>query len=270
MGGQDDLVASLEAIMAIRREELREPPSPEEILAYRDGRLEGEARRAFEARLAAHPDAARALADLAAFPDVRPAPGAPVASEGDVERGWRAFRALVEEDEEAPAAPQTPPTTHVRRPSRFPLAAAGLALVVAGVAGFLAGRGFPGAAGRPAANVTIAELTPREEGLVRSPAPLEVVLDEDSEALVLVLPLPEPPEEGTFSDYRIEVVGDEGAVVTSRRGLRPTSLGTFHLSFSRGALAPGVYQIQLQGIVDRGSTSLATYTLRLREPPGEP
>ncbi len=80
VGGQEDLDKSLKAIMAVKRDELGEPPTPEELLAYRDGRIDPAERRRMEARIAVYPDAARALADLAAFPAVEPAPGTPEAS----------------------------------------------------------------------------------------------------------------------------------------------------------------------------------------------
>jgi anti-sigma factor RsiW len=51
-----------------------DPLTPDEILAYRDGTLSPQERLLFEARLAADPDTARALADL---PNVEPAPGSP-------------------------------------------------------------------------------------------------------------------------------------------------------------------------------------------------
>ncbi|HSS50120.1 MAG TPA: hypothetical protein VLX28_14375, partial [Thermoanaerobaculia bacterium] len=81
--------------MATKRDQWGEPPSPEELLAYRDGRLEPEERLRMEARIAVYPDAARALADLAAFPDVAPAPGTPELSdlsEDEIGARWQAFR----------------------------------------------------------------------------------------------------------------------------------------------------------------------------------
>ena len=47
---------ALRAVMAARRSELGDPPTPEELLAYRDGRLSGEARAQVEEKIAAFPD----------------------------------------------------------------------------------------------------------------------------------------------------------------------------------------------------------------------
>src|SRR4051812_44242812 len=82
--------------MARKREELGEPPTPEELLAWRDGRLDPAARERLEAKIAVHPDAARALADLAAFPDLEPGPGAPDLSDEEIDAGWGTFRQRLE------------------------------------------------------------------------------------------------------------------------------------------------------------------------------
>src|SRR5436309_13901561 len=95
--------------MARKRDELGGPPSPEELLAYRDGRLEPAERQRMEARIAVHPEAARALADLAAFPDVEPASGTPELSDEEIGARWQAFRQrlpeLPRQEEPARAAP---------------------------------------------------------------------------------------------------------------------------------------------------------------------
>ncbi|MFP5287044.1 MAG: hypothetical protein ACLGI9_14985, partial [Thermoanaerobaculia bacterium] len=91
--------------MAAKREELGGPPTPEELLAYRDGRLDPAARQSVEARLALHPDAARALADLAAFPEVEPAPGTAELSDEEVEARWMALREKLGEVEKSPHPP---------------------------------------------------------------------------------------------------------------------------------------------------------------------
>jgi hypothetical protein len=87
----------LDDMLPTRQEELGGPLSPEEVLAFRDGRLSPERRRSIEARLVVDPEAAQALADLLAFPDVEPAPGTPEASDEEIEAGWKAFLRRLEE-----------------------------------------------------------------------------------------------------------------------------------------------------------------------------
>jgi anti-sigma factor RsiW len=278
VGGQEDFVASLEAIMAVRREALREPPTPEELLAYRDGRLDEAERRALEARIDAFPEAARALTDLAAFPDVEPAPGAPVVTEEEVGRRWHEFRRRLEAASRSPGArrrrggaPTPPAPAAMRRrafrwlPTRSLAAAAGAALVAGLAAGFVTGRLLRDARPEPRVNVAIVELVPVGEGRVRSAGPETVEVAAESEAVVLVLGLAEPPEEGQFSDFRAEMLDARGARVWSRRGLRPTALGDFHVALRREGLEPGVYRIHLDGLAEGKASRLATFELRLRE-----
>jgi len=130
-------------------------------------------------------------------------------------------------------------------------------LVALGI-GFIAGRGSRSDLPMGAVNVVIVELTPVEEGGTRSAS--EVELPDVSEELVLVLG---PPDAREFPDYEADVLDAEGARRWSRQGLRPTSLGTFHLAFRRDALPPGIYRIRLFGREGERKTPLATYDLRL-------
>lgn len=258
--GHEDLDNALRAIMAAKREELGEPPTPEELLAYRDGRLDAAARQSVEARLAVHPDAARALADLAAFPEVEPAPGTPELSDEEVEARWMALREKLGEVESPPPPGPPLPVLRARPPSALKLAAG--ALVALGI-GFLAGRASRPDLPEGAVNVTIAELTPVEEGGVRAASEVEV--SEESEELVLVLGLLDPRE---HPDYEAEILDPDGARRWSRQGLRPTPLGTFHLGFRRDVLPPGTYRIHLFGREGNRKTLLATYDLWLVEGSG--
>lgn len=272
MGGHDDLINSLEAIMAARREELGEPPTPEELLAYRDGRLSPEQRRTIEAKIAVYPDAARALADLRAFPVVAPAPGTPELSDDEIGLRWQTFRKRLGElppptrpqvaDRAALAQIPAPPRPSIRGWRSAPrLAAAALVAVTLGwAAGFLAGRGSRHRSDS-AVNIQLAELAPAGQGGLRSAA-TAVEMPASAEELVLILGAP-TPQEREFPDYEAEMVDAAGLRVWSRQGLRPTSLGTFHLSFRRGALAPGSYRVHLFGRAGPGRTLVTTYDLRL-------
>ena len=131
-------------------------------------------------------------------------------------------------------------------------AAASIALAVGAAGGFFFGRSFQPS--DSAVNVAVAELAPIEEG-VRTAAK-DVDLPKDSEELLLVLGLPEDVD---FPDYSAEILNAGGARVWEREGLRPTALGTLHLSFRRGVLAPGTYRVHLDG----PEGPVATYELRL-------
>lgn len=268
--GRENLDDAIRAIMAARREELGGPPTPDELLAYRDGRLDPAARQSFEARLAVHADAARALADLAAFPDVEPAPGTAELADEEVEARWMALRQKLGQVESPhPPGPPLPVPHRAFSPAPPPrergelsrtssaLKIAAAALLSLGV-GFLAGRASRPELPEGAVNVAIAELAPVEEGGVRAAS--EVELAQDSEGLVLVLGLLDHRE---YPDYEVEILDPDGVPRWSRQGLRPTSMGTFHLAFRRDTLPRGTYQIHLFGREGERKTPLATYDLRL-------
>lgn len=268
MGGREDFDRALEAIMAEKREQLGGPPTPEELLAYLDGELDDAERQSIEARIAVYPDAARALADLSSFPDVEPAPGTVEPADEEVAATWEVLRRKLGGVRPAPPAPLRPAEIGPRRRTPvWKLAAAALVILAAGwIGGFLVGRSASVPQPQAAVNVAIAELAPLEDAARSAPAAVE--LPARSEELVLVLGLPDGADEGRFADYRAELVDANGARLWSRPGLRPTSLGTFHLAFRRGALAPGTYQIHLYGQEGERGTLLATYGLRLLEAPG--
>jgi len=257
VGGQDDLHSSLKAIMAARREGLGEPPTPEELLAYRDGLLDPEERQRLAARIACHPDAARALADLHAFPEVEAAPGTPELSETEIDARWQTFRKRLPERPVAPPAPAVRPGR--RWGPALRLAAAALVGLGVGWAAGTAGRAFRD---RPVPAVAeVAELAPVEEGL-RSAAPVE--MGESAETLVVVLG-GRARAERELPSYEVEVVDRQGRRVAARQGLHPTAVGTFPLSFRRADLPPGRYRIDLFGRDREVRVHLATYELRLAE-----
>jgi anti-sigma factor RsiW len=273
VGGQDDLGTSLKAIMAARREGLGEPPTPDELLAYRDGLLTPEERQRIAAKIACHPDAARTLADLLAFPEVEAAPGTPTLSGADLDGRWQAFRQRLGElpapgtggapadrgAREEPEGERAPRRRRAWGPA-LRLAAAVLLGLGLGWVGGGAMRSAREQAGS-AIDVQIAELAPAGATGLRSEVPA-VELPGSAEELVLVLGR-RARAERDYTDYAVELLDRQGRRVWSRQGLHPTDLGTFQLSFRRGSLPPGRYRIDLFGR-ERGSrTHLATYELRL-------
>lgn len=83
-----------EALIAALSEEARsaggEPPEPEELLAYLEGRLSPEEEQRLDRHLVASPDAARALLDLADFEAAEAAAGSQTPDVA-VHAGWRDF-----------------------------------------------------------------------------------------------------------------------------------------------------------------------------------
>jgi hypothetical protein len=269
MGGRDDFDRAFKAVMAARRKELGEPTA-EELLDYRDGRMDPAARQSLEERLAIDPDAARALADLAAFPEVEPAPGVAELTEEEVERRWQTLHEKLEELPPPAAVPapvasspagspriEAPAHRASRRAPVLRLAAAAALVLAAGWIGFLSGR-----ASRPSpVNVSVAlvELTPLEESGARSLPPVNV--SGSPEEVVLVLGLPAANE---LPEYRVEIVDAQGVRLWSGGGLRPTPLGTVQLSIQRSALPEGTSRIRL--LDGRNGSLLAVYELRLSAP----
>ena len=279
MSGQDDLSNALRAIMAAKREELGEAPTPDELFAYREGRLDPAARERLEARIAVYPEAARTLADLAAFPNIEPAPGVKDVSAEEVAARWQSFRqklAPSSGDDRSPSRPSAPilrheprapqaPHAHSGSPARGLAAAASVALVVGLGGGYLAGRASVGPESDSSINVIVTDLHPAGEGGERSAGPSAYVeLPEESEELLLILHTDDP---GTFADYTAEIVDPQGARVWSHDGLRPTEIGSFPVSFRRSALPPGTYRIHLFGETGEDRRQLGTYELRIVEGP---
>lgn len=259
MSGRDDLKAAMRAVMAARREQLGEPPTPEELLDYRDGRLDDAERETIEAKIAAFPDAARALADLAAFPEVEPAEGVGEVSDEQLAARWESFRERLGTGEARRAevieiATRRKPAPGPRPSFSWLAAAASLAFAVGLGSGLMFERILRKPP--PAINVTIAQLAPAGTGAERSGEPTVVEVPESAEGWVLVLGLVDGLAE---AEYSVSIVDSRGVEVWSAAGLRPTPAGTFHLAFRRGFLPSGDYRLLLS---DR-EAELAAYAFRL-------
>jgi hypothetical protein len=272
VSGRDDLTASFRALMAAKRRDLGAPPTPEELLAYRDGLLAEADRERVERKIDAFPEAARALLDLEAFPDVEPAPGMRASTDEEIAAHWESFLRRVETTPKTTAPPPTPtiaanplePPRSRRASVPYEFRRAAVLLLTVGLAG--TGGFFLGRAGRerpatPAVNVAIAELAPEEEGASRATSEA-VEWPAESEGLVLVL---SALGVRGYSEYQVAIFDVEGAPVSRRQGLQRNSEGTFSIGFQRGELEPGPYRLVLSGLDRRRSVELATYELRLVE-----
>lgn len=266
MSGRQDLTRAMRSIMAQERETLGKPPTPEELLAWHDRELSDSQRRRVEAKIAAFPDAAQALVDLAAFPDVRPVPGVAEISDREVGKRWQSFRQLLEEPR-----PSTAGGNHaawrlaslwrpLRRLRTWP------ATLAAGVV-FLVGVGVGltidlARAPEPAAarNVTISQLSPVAAGGERDAGRTVVELGQEAEGWVLVLALPVDAESPV---YEAAILDTRDREAWSAGGLRPTALGTLQLAFPHQLLPPGDYRLVLFVGGDDLRKEVAAYAFRL-------
>ncbi len=93
-----------------RRRGLADPlPDPEDMVAYREGKLEPDATAALRERLALQPGAARELLDLASFDEMQPPSADYRLSDADVQDALVAMRARIRLEGESQDALQTEP-----------------------------------------------------------------------------------------------------------------------------------------------------------------
>ncbi|HEX2162527.1 MAG TPA: hypothetical protein VHM02_01120, partial [Thermoanaerobaculia bacterium] len=136
MDDETTLRTAAEATMAARRDALGEAPSPEELIALRDGSLPPEGRGLVEEKVAAFPEAAATLLDLARFPDVPAAPGVREVGDDEIARDWQRLRARMTRERRAEDA--APAASRPRWRSAALLAAG---LFVGVIGGVLVARG---------------------------------------------------------------------------------------------------------------------------------
>lgn len=265
MDERDLLRAAMRSIAASERERLGEPPTPEEILAYREGTLPERDRQVLEEKLAAFPEAAEALADLASFPDVTPKPGVTKPSAEDTERSWQSFQKRLEQaapprhsephQDELPDASEASrwstdgtPEAYVSQGSVLALsrpvaAMAASALLVTGlVGGYLAGAG----AGDSALTQRAALLAPRVELVPRSAqraAPEVVHLPAEADALHITFDL--GPTSAELAPYQLQGFTEKGSVLWERGSLRPTRDGFLEVTLDRRYLRSGHTEIRV-------------------------
>ena len=87
MDDEEILTRAARAVAAEARSEPGHPP-PDALLAYHEETLDAKAREEVQEHLAACPDCARVIVDLAAFPEVELVRDDQRLDEGEVERAW--------------------------------------------------------------------------------------------------------------------------------------------------------------------------------------
>ncbi len=292
MERDERLQERIEGMQAEARQRLGAPPTPEEILAYLEHRLAAAKRLRVEEGVAAFPEAARLLRDLARFPDVRPDPGVALPSQSRVDARWQAFRERrrgarldpqsssggteplggaaatgglkpgkpsgVQTAAPLPGATPDPvlaadSRSHHTRALRW-LRLAALITVTAGL-GLLVGLLVAPEGGR--INLALASLTPVGDSASRGEATV-VRLPESAEGVLLSLgyaaAAPHP-------EYTLAIRDERGDAVWQRRGLRPATGGSFLVVLPAGILEPGRYELELS--VPGETVPAAAYALRL-------
>jgi len=257
---------------AAARRRAGEAPSPDEVLAFVEGRLEGAERERVADGIAAFPAAARLARDLARFPEVEPDRDPGRISEEDAAELWRRIEARLEgaptgaePDASAARGPipsrRAAPRSLATAPRRAGIpwwiaVAAALLGVVVGVSGLrLALRELP----QP--NPEIRTLTPRGEGTTRGAASERPSAPGDSGRLVLILEFAGHVEPGPYGLVLRDHAGHE---VWATGDLRREADGSFTLSIPGGFLGSGVFTLELLRPGSPSSPPLAVYDLDLR------
>lgn len=245
----DDELGLTEALredMARRRRE-GEPPTPEELTAYRDGRLSGEERRRVEEKIAAHPDAARTVLDLASFPEVEPAPGVRTVTSEEVADDWCSLRRkMARERSGAGADVAVPESRRAAVPSAPPPSIARVwgraaALLLALGLGVLAGLLMQPAApvGEPDAATGLTVLVPRDAASVRGTAGPAIEADRGQ---ILIL---DAAGVDAYPAYDLVLRDAAGERRWSTEGTRPNAQGLVSVTLPESYLPPGAYRVEL-------------------------
>ena len=258
-----------------------EPPTPDELLKFRQGTLAPEDLEDLLERAAVSPETARALLDTSRFPEMSLADEPPL-SEERMAFQWQRFQERWRPAGEAPAPdPSTPdastpdastpdtsandntPAAHGRKswPAlhsvRFAQAAAAVLLVTTlGLTGALL-RQPSGEEAGIRLNLPIVELVPESESGERNNAE-HVELPAAADGLLVVLTL---RDRRSYPVYEAEIQGPSGAVLWHSRRIQRAPEGFFTLELPRGFLPPGRSRILLWGIDGERRDALAVYPI---------
>lgn len=238
-----------------------EHPDPEKLLAYQAGRLAAEEETALQDHLATCPGCAAALLDLEAFAAAAAEPDREAPADLATATAWRALAPRL-----AAAAGDTPRSAAAgaagaRAPWRRAVAAS--LLVAVPVLALLL------AQSRQQVDSLRQALTTPQTGV---PVLYLDAATRDDEIVGPVLEL--PPGDAFFllavtSDaavaappYRVEIADLGGRVIWREDGVPLSDHGTVRVGFTRHALPPGRYRLELTSEADGGPPTLYPFTLR--------
>lgn len=227
---------------AMTRERGSEPPTAEEMLAYKRGELGPEDEARVRELLVEHPELARAMAIDFPTDDVGADDPAFVSPE-KIDSQWAALQSQIHR-RRAP------------RPIRWKVATAFAAMLAVTFGALLWQARRELAEPRLAFGVEGQLLMP--DG---SRGPAQVAVIEATEGTSFVVTIPVVPRT-RFRDYRLEIV--QGARSLWRSGIaQPSDDETFSIDVPRAFAEPGRYQIVLYGADGAREERVATYSFRV-------
>jgi uncharacterized membrane-anchored protein YhcB (DUF1043 family) len=113
--------------------------------------------------------------------------------------------------------------------------------------------------GVPEVNFPIFALVSVARG--QAPAPVEIALPSASSRFALSIPVEDRRE---FSVYRVAIVDQRGVTVFKRSGFKPDAYHALSLSLSSKFLAPGTYDLRVEGLTRPNQWStVGSYPFRL-------
>ena len=236
-----------EALIANDHDQELEPPTVEEMLAYRRGELGAEEEARVRERLVAYPELARAVAQP--FP-----PDDAVAGDADyltpelLNRRWKALQQRIH------AAPG-----ESGRILRFWQISAAVAATLALSFGVLLWKARS-ELGQP--RVAWEEVTLMPDGK-RGAAEKLVPVEPNAESLLLEFTL---YHQGTFAGYRLDILDSTDSRSLWSSAVTRQDNGNFAILVPRSFLRPGTYEIILYGVEGREIKPLSTYSLYVPRP----
>lgn len=235
-------------LLSERRRRLGDPPTAEELLAYRRGELSGAEEERVRAVLVSDPELRQAVEGD--FTDDDPQPGDPYyLPEEVVTRQWNAFRHRIGERSDRGTG----------RVLQFWRATAAIAAALAVVFGALLWRA-QSQLDDPRLGVWQEQMLEPEGH--RGGTAFVPTLSGNADVFLLALTL---LDERQFPGYRIEIVATGGTrPVWSSPATRPED-DTFTVIVPRTFLRSGTYNAVIHGVDGARSESLATYAFRVRE-----
>lgn len=261
MPSRPDPAEELRAHLRSERHTTGPHPSPEQLVAYHEKRLSPAEAEEVRAHLAACPDCAAQLLELAALFDADDS-GAEVSRE-DLDAAWERQRSRL-----APQPPAVLPPRRTAAPLRRAWAAAaslGLAAALFAVLSFVQWRTIVQLR-QPQVNPPLVNLAP--VGSVRQgSAVTELRLPAWAERAWVIL---NPVTELDAPAYEIEVTAPDGAAVLRLKDLQSSEKGDFRLEIPRGVLTEGDYRIVLFGRKAGRREVVGEFALRVRPAPPAP
>lgn len=257
-----DWKATLEEILAERRQQLGEAPSFDDLIALRAGELSDDDRRRLLEQAAVDPEVARELFDVLRFPrlsgDEDPTP-----DEDGVGERWQALRDRLVAEGDLPDA--APAVAARGRPAWWALAAMFLlGLAAALVVGRWRESGASGPAVEARINLPIVELLPVGDDDAGLRGSVEVAtVAADAGGLVLTLAVPDLVPSPDRGAYVLEITRGDGTT-TTLAGLVPGIGGVFVLDVPREDLTDGVHDLRLRD-ADRQQVARFHLEVELRQ-----